>query len=246
MSCAATRTTSARWSRSKWARSSPKGLGEVQEMIDIADFAVGLSRQLYGLSMHSERPAPHVRAVASARPVGVIRLSTSRRGLGWNAMIAAVCGDCDLWKPSSETPLCAIAVQNICNRVLRGTARGVFTWPSAKRRDVGEALLTTARLPLISATGSCRMGRRGRGGRPAAGPHHPRVRRQQRHHRDADADLDLACAPSCSAPSARPASAAPPRAGCSCIQAIAAEFIERLVEAAYAQIRIGDPLEGRR
>ena len=97
-----------------------EGLGEVQEMIDIADFAVGLSRQLYGLTMHSERPGH--RMYEQWHPLGVVGVISAFNFpvavWSWNAMIAAVCGDCVLWKPSSETPLTAIAVQKICNRVL--------------------------------------------------------------------------------------------------------------------------------
>ena len=96
-----------------------EGRGEVQEMIDIADFAVGLSRQLYGLTMHSERPGH--RMYEQWHPLGVVGVISAFNFpvavWSWNAMIAAVCGDCVLWKPSSETPLTAIAVQNICNRV---------------------------------------------------------------------------------------------------------------------------------
>ena len=97
-----------------------EGLGEVQEMIDIADFAVGLSRQLYGLTMHSERPGH--RMYEQWHPLGIVGVISAFNFpvavWSWNAMIAAVCGDCVLWRPSSETPLCAIAVQKICNRVL--------------------------------------------------------------------------------------------------------------------------------
>src|SRR5262249_25649914 len=96
-----------------------EGQGEVQEMIDIADFAVGLSRQLYGLSMHSERPGH--RMYEQWHPLGVVGVISAFNFpvavWAWNAMIAAVCGDCVLWRPSSETTLCAIAVQKIINRV---------------------------------------------------------------------------------------------------------------------------------
>lgn len=97
-----------------------EGLGEVQEMIDIADFAVGLSRQLHGLTMHSERPRH--RMYEQWHPLGVIGLITAFNFpvavWSWNALIAAVCGDCVVWKPSRDTPLTAIAVQNIVHRVL--------------------------------------------------------------------------------------------------------------------------------
>jgi aldehyde dehydrogenase (NAD+) len=140
-----------------------EGRGEVQEMIDIADFAVGLSRQLYGLTMHSERPGH--RMYEQWHPLGVAGVVTAFNFpvavWSWNAMIAAVCGDCVLWKPSSETPLTAIAVQKICDRVLeRHGWTGVFNLVIGRGADVGERLLADRRLPLISATGSCRMGTR--------------------------------------------------------------------------------------
>jgi aldehyde dehydrogenase (NAD+) len=140
-----------------------EGKGEVQEMIDIADFAVGLSRQLYGLTMPSERPAH--RMYEQWHPLGVAGVISAFNFpvavWSWNAMIAAVCGDCVLWKPSSETPLTAIAVQKVCDRVLeRHGWKGVFNLVIGRGADVGERLLADRRLPLISATGSCRMGTR--------------------------------------------------------------------------------------
>lgn len=140
-----------------------EGKGEVQEMIDIADFAVGLSRQLYGLTMQSERPAH--RMYEQWHPLGVAGVITAFNFpvavWSWNAMIAAVCGDCVLWKPSSETPLTAIAVQKICNRVLeRHGWLGVFSLVIGRGSTVGERLLADRRVPLISATGSCEMGYR--------------------------------------------------------------------------------------
>jgi aldehyde dehydrogenase (NAD+) len=140
-----------------------EGRGEVQEMIDIADFAVGLSRQLYGLTMPSERPRH--RMYEQWHPLGIAGVITAFNFLvavwSWNAMIAAVCGDCVLWKPSSETPLTAIAVQNICDRVLaRHGWRGVFSVVIGPGATVGEKMLEDRRLPLVSATGSCDMGYR--------------------------------------------------------------------------------------
>jgi aldehyde dehydrogenase (NAD+) len=140
-----------------------EGLGEVQEMIDVCDFAVGLSRQLYGLSMHSER-AEH-RMYEQWHPLGPIGIVTAFNFpvavWAWNAAIAAVCGDTMIWKPSSKTPLTAIAVQNIANRVMqRNSIEGVFNLIIGRGADVGEKLLADRRIPLISATGSCRMGRR--------------------------------------------------------------------------------------
>jgi aldehyde dehydrogenase (NAD+) len=140
-----------------------EGLGEVQEMIDICDFAVGLSRQLYGLTMHSER-ALH-RMYEQWHPLGPIGIVTAFNFpvavWAWNAAIAAVCGDTMIWKPSSKTPLTAIAVQKIAERVQKEAGfEGVFSLVIGRGSDVGERLLADRRVPMISATGSCRMGRR--------------------------------------------------------------------------------------
>jgi aldehyde dehydrogenase (NAD+) len=141
----------------------PEGLGEVQEMIDICDFAVGLSRQLYGLTMHSERPGH--RMYEQWHPLGIVGVISAFNFpvavWAWNAMIAAVCGDCVLWRPSSETPLVAIAVQKIVNRVFdRHGLKGVFNLVIGPSKTVGEALVKDARIPLISFTGSTEVGRR--------------------------------------------------------------------------------------
>ena len=139
-----------------------EGLGEVQEMIDVADFAVGLSRQLYGLTMHSERPEH--RMYEQWHPLGIAGVITAFNFpvavWSWNALIALACGDCVLWKPSSKTPLTAIAVQNICNRVLaRHGWKGVLNLVIGPGRSVGERMLNDRRVPLISCTGSCAVGR---------------------------------------------------------------------------------------
>jgi len=139
-----------------------EGRGEVQEMIDVADFAVGLSRQLYGLAMHSERPGH--RMYEQWHPLGVVGVISAFNFpvavWSWNALIAAVCGDCVVWKPSHKTPLAAIAVQNVCDRVLeRHGWKGVFSLLIGESREVGDRLLNDRRVPLISATGSTRMGR---------------------------------------------------------------------------------------
>jgi L-aminoadipate-semialdehyde dehydrogenase len=140
-----------------------EGLGEVQEMIDVADFAVGLSRQLYGLTMHSERPGH--RMYEQWHPLGIAGVISAFNFpvavWSWNAMIAAVCGDCVLWKPSSDTPLTAIAVQKICNRVMAAHGLpGVFNLVIGRGDAVGEAMLNDRRVPLISFTGSTQVGRR--------------------------------------------------------------------------------------
>jgi aldehyde dehydrogenase (NAD+) len=140
-----------------------EGEGEVQEMIDIADFAAGLSRQLYGKTMHSERPGH--RMYEQWHPLGPIGVITAFNFpvavWAWNAMIAAVCGDTVVWKPSPQTPLCALAVDRICARVLdRHGFRGVFQTAIGSNEIVGEGMLADARLPLISFTGSSAVGRR--------------------------------------------------------------------------------------
>ncbi len=139
-----------------------EGQGEVQEMIDVADFAVGLSRQLYGLTMHSERPGH--RMYEQWHPLGVIGVISAFNFpvavWAWNAMIAAVCGDCVLWRPSSETPLTAIAVQKICNRVTDSHGlKGIFNLVIGPSRPIGETLIHDVRIPLISFTGSTEVGR---------------------------------------------------------------------------------------
>jgi len=140
-----------------------EGAGEVQEMIDIADFAVGLSRQLYGLTMQSERPGH--RMYEQWHPLGVIGIVTAFNFpvavWAWNAMIAGVCGDAMIWKPSSKTPLCAVAVQNIIQPIVREHGiEGVFSMIIGRGSTVGEKIISDRRVPLVSATGSCRMGRR--------------------------------------------------------------------------------------
>jgi aldehyde dehydrogenase (NAD+) len=141
----------------------PEGLGEVQEAIDIADFAVGLSRQLYGLTMQSERPFH--RMYEQWHPLGVVGIITAFNfpvaPWSWNSMIAAVCGDTMVWKPSSKTPLSAIAVQHVANRVLKAhDQKGIFTIVIGNGSTIGERLINDKRIALISATGSTRMGRR--------------------------------------------------------------------------------------
>jgi aldehyde dehydrogenase (NAD+) len=223
-----------------------EGRGEVQEMIDVADFAVGLSRQLYGLTMHSERPGH--RMYEQWHPLGHVGVITAFNFpvavWAWNALIAAVCGDCVIWKPSEQTPLTAIAVQHLCDRVLgRHGLKGIFNLVVGDVSEVGEPMLADRRLPLISATGSCRMGRRvgavvgerlGRTLLELGGNNGVIVMN--------DANLDLA---------ARAALfGAVGTAGQRCTslrrlflqRGIAKPFVERL-RAAYSQVKIGHPLE---
>ena len=140
-----------------------EGLGEVQEMIDICDFAVGLSRQLHGLTMHSERPAH--RMYEQYHPLGVVGIISAFNFpvavWSWNAMLGAVCGDVMIWKPSEKTPLAAVAVQRLIADVLRDNdvPEGVFNLVLGEA-EIGAALAADARVALVSATGSTRMGRK--------------------------------------------------------------------------------------
>lgn len=143
-------------------KSLQEGLGEVQEMIDICDFAVGLSRQLYGLTMHSERP-DH-RMYEQWHPLGVVGIISAFNFpvavWSWNSMLAAVCGNACVWKPSEKTPLSAIACQKLMAGVLQenNLPEGIFCLINGDYR-VGELLTKDERVPLVSATGSTRMGR---------------------------------------------------------------------------------------
>ena len=139
-----------------------EGEGEVQEAIDIADFAVGLSRQLYGKTMHSERR--NHRMYEQWHPLGVIGVITAfnfpAAVWAWNSMIAAVCGDTIVWKPSELTPLTAVAINNICRSVAKDIGfEGVFSLVVGDGPDLGKRIASDARIPCVSATGSCRMGR---------------------------------------------------------------------------------------
>ncbi len=224
-----------------------EGLGEVQEMIDVADFALGLSRQLYGMTTQSER-AGH-RLYEQWHPLGPVGVITAFNFpvavWAWNALIAAVCGDTVIWKPSEETPLCAMAVQSIVQPVLdKHGFSHLFQTVVGDVPTVGEAMLDDKCLPLISATGSTRMGRivAERVGRRLGrtllelGGNNAIILMP-----DADMDLALrACV-----------FAAVGTAGQRCTSlrrlylhnSIAKPFRERLVKA-YAQVKIGNPMSG--
>jgi aldehyde dehydrogenase (NAD+) len=223
-----------------------EGLGEVQEMIDICDFAVGLSRQLYGLSMQSERPSH--RMYEQWHPLGTVGVITAFNFpvavWAWNAAIAAVCGDPVVWKPSSKVPLCAVAVQHIAGQVMEAyECPGVFNLVIGSSQDVGERMLADRRVPLISATGSCRMGRRIA---EVVGPRMGRSLLELGGNNAVivldDADLDLA--------TRAVTFAAVGTAGQRCTttrrlllqKGIAREMTERLKKT-YATVRIGDPLD---
>ncbi len=143
-------------------KSLQEGYGEVQEMIDICDFAVGLSRQLHGLTMHSERPGH--RMYEQWHPLGIVGIISAFNFpvavWSWNSMLAWVCGDVCVWKPSEKTPLCAIACQHITAKVfaINNIPEGVCNLIIGNR-EVGEWMANDKRIPLISATGSTRMGK---------------------------------------------------------------------------------------
>ena len=222
-----------------------EGLGEVQEMIDVCDFAVGLSRQLYGLSMHSERPFH--RMYEQWHPLGIVGIVTSFNFpvavWSWNAAIAAVCGDTMIWKPSHRTPLTAVAVQHLCHRVMeRNGLTGVFNLLMSEH-GVSEKLVADRRIPLISATGSTRMGKQV--GRVAAERFGRTILELGGNNAVLvmdDANLDLALR--------AVVFGAVGTAGQRCTstrrlilqRGIAKTFVERL-QAAYGHIRIGDPLD---
>ncbi len=198
-----------------------EGLGEVQEMIDICDFAVGVSRQLYGLTIASERPGH--RMMETWHPLGVVGVITAFNFpvavWAWNAALALVCGDAVIWKPSEKAPLCALAVQALFERACARFGKPEQTQDLSQLvlglADVGEALADHPQVALVSATGSTRMGKAvrcppwrralplaaGAGWQPTPSSSRRRPTWTWR------------CAPSPLPPPAPPASAAPPRAG---------------------------------
>jgi len=223
-----------------------EGHGEVQEMIDICDFAVGLSRQLYGLTLASERPAH--RMMEQWHPLGVVGVITAFNFpvavWSWNSALAAVCGDPVVWKPAGPVPLCGVAVQHVANRVMADYGlTGVFTLLVGPGSSVGERLLNDPRVPLVSFTGSTSVGRRvaaqvaGRFGRTILelGGNNAIVVCE-------DANLEMA--------TRAILFGAVGTAGQRCTSTrriiahrkIARELTERLVKA-YSQVRIGDPLD---
>jgi aldehyde dehydrogenase (NAD+) len=143
-------------------KSLQEGLGEVQEMIDICDFAVGLSRQLYGLTMHSERP--YHRMYEQWHPLGIVGIISAFNFpvavWSWNSMIALVCGDVCIWKPSEKAPICGVACHKIFEKVMKENdlPEGICSMITGDYR-VGEWMTSDTRIPLLSATGSTRMGK---------------------------------------------------------------------------------------
>ena len=143
-------------------KSKQEGDGEVQEMIDMADLAVGQSRMLYGKTMHSERPEH--RMYEQWQPLGVVSVISAFNFpvavWSWNAFVAAICGNTVVWKPSPKTPLCAIAVQHICNDVLEQYGyHGIFSLIVSNKNEVTEKIAKDERIPLVSFTGSTMVGR---------------------------------------------------------------------------------------
>ena len=223
-----------------------EGEGEVQEMIDMCDFAVGLSRQLYGLTMASERPSH--RLFEQWQPLGPIGIITAFNFpvavWAWNAAVASVCGDTMIWKPSPQTPLTAIAVQHLVNRVTsEHDVEGVFNLCIGADANVGKWMAHDRRLPLVSATGSCAMGRSvgeavgARLGRSLLelGGNNAIVVTES-------ADLDLALRAVVFAAAGTTGQRCTTLRRLILHQSIANSFIERLVKA-YRNITIGDPCE---
>lgn len=226
-------------------KSLQEGLGEVQEMIDICDFAVGLSRQLHGLTMHSERPGHRMyEQYHSLGIVGIISAFNFPVAVwAWNTMLALVCGDVCIWKPSEKTPLCAVACQNIVAKILvkNKVPEGVCSLITGDG-SIGELMSNDNRIALISATGSTRMGKAvsvavaGRLGRSLLelGGNNAIIISK-------DADLDMALIGA--------AFGAVGTAGQRCTstrrliihEKVYSKFKEKLVNA-YKQIKIGDPL----
>ncbi len=224
-----------------------EGDGEVQEMIDIADFAVGQSRMLYGSTMHSER-FQH-RMYDQYHPLGVVGVISAFNFpvavWAWNAFLAAIAGDTTIWKPSSTAPLCGIAVQNICNKVLTDNGyKGIFNLVIGRGSVIGERLINDKRIPLVSFTGSTPMGRHV--GEVVAKRFGSTILELGGNNAiviDDTADLDMAI----------PATVfgAVGTAGQRCTstrriliqEEIMDSFVEKL-QKAYKQVRIGDPLVG--
>lgn len=223
-----------------------EGMGEVQEMIDIADFAVGQSRMLYGFTMHSERPKH--RMYEQYHPYGIIGIITSFNFpvavWSWNSLIATICGDVNVWKPSSKAPLCAIAVQNIIAPVVdKYDLKGVFNMVIGKGSEVGELLINDKRVLLISMTGSTAMGKRiGEAVSKRLGRTILELGGNNAIIVTEDADLDMAVRATLFG--------AVGTAGQRCTstrriiihKSVKEKFVNSLVKA-YSQVRIGNPLE---
>jgi aldehyde dehydrogenase (NAD+) len=227
-------------------KSLQEGLGEVQEMIDICDFAVGLSRQLYGLTMHSERPGH--RMYEQYHPLGIAGIISAFNFpvavWSWNSMLAWVCGDVCIWKPSEKTPLCAIACQQIVAEVFKvhDVPEGVSGLVIGGR-EVGEWIANDERIPFVSATGSTRMGKAvGKAVAARLGRSLLELGGNNAIIISKDADIDMAILGSLFG--------AVGTAGQRCtttrrliIHADVYEQVTDKLQAAYGQLKIGDPLD---
>ncbi len=223
-----------------------EGVGEVQEMVDICDFAVGLSRQLYGNTMASERPNHRMyEHWHPLGPVGVISAFNFPVAVwSWNSTIAAVCGDTVLWKPSEATPLTAIAVTKIAQGVMAGSGfEGLFNLAIGDGKTIGNAMNSDIRLPLISATGSCDMGRIVG---PAVAQRMGRTILELGGNNAVivmdDADLDLAVRAALFSAVGTSGQRCTTLRRLLVHRAVADKVVNRLAEA-YGQVTIGDPLD---
>ncbi len=223
-----------------------EGIGEVQEMVDICEFATGLSRQLCGSTMHSERPGHRMyEQWHPIGPVGIISAFNFPVAVwAWNAALAAVCGNTMIWKPSPLTPLAAIAVQHLCNRVMANhDCPGVFNLLIGTNEEIGQRLIDDTRLPLVSFTGSCATGKQvGERIARRMGKSLLELGGNNAIIVEADADLDLA--------TRGIVFGAVGTAGQRCTttrrllvhNAIFDELLDRVVRS-YGQVKIGNPLE---
>ena len=232
-----------------------EGIGEVVECIDIADFAVGLSRQLYGLTITSERPRHTM--MEQWQPLGTVGIISAFNFpvavWAWNAMLAAVCGDTTIWKPSDITPLTAIAMINVAHEVMRdqdiftpehGDPCDVFGLVIGTVEEIGEPMIADKRLPLISATGSCKMGRRvgevvsGRLGRSLLelGGNNAIIIME-------DADLDMVIRGTLFGAVGTAGQRCTSTRRLLCHESVVEQVTEGLLQA-YTQVSIGNPLEG--
>jgi aldehyde dehydrogenase (NAD+) len=225
-----------------------EGTGEVQESIDIADFSVGLSRQLYGLTMHSERPGH--RMYEQWHPLGLVGCITAfnfpNAVWAWNSMIAAICGDVTIWKPSLKAPLTAIATHKVCNAVLEKHGwGGVFTLIIGEDAEVGETLINDRRLPLISATGSTRMGRHvGQAVAKRLGRSLLELGGNNAIIVEPDADLDLALMGILFGAVGTTGQRCTSTRRIYLHESIAEDFTARLTKA-YGSVRVGNPLDSK-
>jgi aldehyde dehydrogenase (NAD+) len=231
-----------------------EGIGEVVECIDIADFAVGISRQLYGLTIASERPRHSM--MEQWQPLGTVGVISAFNFpvavWAWNSMLAAVCGDTIVWKPSDITPLTAIAMTNVAHEVMRdqdiftpenGDPCDVFGLVIGTVEEIGEPMIADKRLPLISATGSCRMGRRvgevvgGRLGRSLLelGGNNAIIIME-------DSDLDLVIRGTLFGAVGTAGQRCTSTRRLLCHESVVDQVIEGLLKA-YTQVSIGDPLK---